>query len=229
MNFQSLLENCPKFFYINLNRSEDRKKRMEKMFQDHNLKFERVVAIDGNKIVQKDHRLSCYEEATTLSHLKAIEAFYKSGEENGIICEDDMSLEFLPLWKKSINQVMEEAPVDWEILELGYIIWPHNYHYLNKLYTPFIPIIFNSAISYVIKRKTAEFILSKHSFAQPNLHHYLKIRPVADVLIFDIVKTYTYKYSLFTYPDNNTSTIHNNHLDFHSQSKIEARKMFQTV
>jgi GR25 family glycosyltransferase involved in LPS biosynthesis len=209
-----------------MNRSSDRKERMEKMFEDLELSYERVVAIDGNKIIQKEPRLSQYEEATTLSHLRAIETFYKSGEEYGIICEDDMSLEFLPLWKKSITDVINEAPKDWQILELGYIIWPHNYPYLTKLYTPFIPIIFNSAIAYLIKRSTAEIILSKHSVGQPNLDKYLKIRPVADVLIFDIVKTYTYKYSLFTYPDNNTSTIHNNHLDFHIQSKVEARKMF---
>lgn len=220
------LENCPTFYYINLNRSPDRRERMEKMFDEHKLKYKRVSAIDGNKIQQKEPRLSQYEEATTLSHLLAIETFYKSGEEYGIICEDDMSLEFLPFWKKSITDVINEAPKDWDILELGYIIWPQNFHYLTELYTPFVPIVFNSAISYVVKRSTAEKILSKHSFFNPNLHLYTKIRPVADVIVFDIVKTYTYKYSLFTYPDNNTSTIHNNHLEFHKQSKIMAKKMF---
>jgi len=221
------LENCPKFYYINLNRSPERRERMEKMFEDHKLKYERVVAVDGNKIVQKEHRLNPYEEATMLSHLRAIEVFYKSGEEYGIICEDDMSLEFLPLWKSSITDVISNAPKDWEILELGYIIWPQNYRYLTDLYTPFVPIIFNSAISYVVKRSAAEKILSQHSFAKPNLHLYTKIRPVADVVVFDIVKTYTYKYSLFTYPDNNTSTIHDNHLEFHKQSKTMAKKMFE--
>jgi GR25 family glycosyltransferase involved in LPS biosynthesis len=222
----NLLQNCPKFFYINLNRSPERKERMEKMFTEYNLRFERIEAIDGNNLMNWDERLSKYEQGCTLSHLKAIENFYNSGEDFGIICEDDMTLEFLPYWKSPIQNVIKEAPNDWEIMLLGYIIFPSNYRYLQKLYNPFIPLVYNSTISYLINRKGAEKILSRHNLQNPNLEKYTKIRPVADVILYDIVKTYVYKYSLFIYPDNNTTTIHKEDSDFPKKSKMMAIKMF---
>ena len=220
------LKKCPKFYYINLDRSPDRKERMEKMFKQYKLDFQRVQAVDGKDFQTWDERLNPYEQGCTLSHLKAIEVFYQSGEEYGIICEDDMTFEFFPLWKKPIKKVIQEAPNDWEIIMLAYIIWPQNYQYLQQVYNPFIPIVYNSTLSYVINRSGAEKILKSHTLQNPNLGLYTKIRPVADVILYDIAKTYTYKYSLFTYPDNNNSTIHDAHSDFHTQSKIMARKMF---
>jgi GR25 family glycosyltransferase involved in LPS biosynthesis len=199
---------------------------MEKMFNQHKLNFQRIQAVDGKQLSSCDERLNPYEQGCTLSHLKAIETFYNSGDEYAIICEDDMTLEFLPLWKKPIRSVIKDAPSDWEIILLGYILWPQNYKYLQSLYNPFIPIIHNSTLSYLINRKAAEKILKNHTYQNPNLHLYTKIRPVADVILYDIVKTYVYQYSLFTYPDNNTSTIHDNHSNFHTQSKAIARKMF---
>jgi GR25 family glycosyltransferase involved in LPS biosynthesis len=220
------LKKCPKFYYINLDRSPERKERMENIFKQYKLDFQRIQAVDGKELSSWDQRLNPYEQGCTLSHLKAIEAFYESGEEYGIICEDDMTFEFFPLWKKPIKSIIQDAPSDWEIILLGYIIWPQNYKYLQTLYNPFIPIVYNSTLSYVINRQGAEKILKNHTYKTPNLHLYTKIRPVADVILYDIVKTYVYKYSLFTYPDNNTSTIHESHSDFHTQSKIMARKMF---
>lgn len=220
------LKKCPKFYYINLDRSPDRKERMEKMFTQYKLSFERIQAVDGKELSSWDDRLNPYEHGCTLSHLKAIEKFYKSGEEYGIICEDDMTLEFYPLWKKPIRKVIQEAPNDWEIIMLGYIIWPNHGNFIQQLYNPFIPIVYNSTLSYLISRQAAQKILKNHTLDNPNLHLYTKIRPVADVIIFDIVKTYVYKYSLFTYPDNNTSTIHESHSDFHTQSKKFVKELF---
>jgi GR25 family glycosyltransferase involved in LPS biosynthesis len=220
------LKKCPKFYYINLDRSPERKERIEKMFHQHKLHFQRIQAVDGKELTSWDERLNPYEQGCTLSHLKAIEEFYKSGEEMAIICEDDMTMEFFPYWNKPIKNVIGSAPSDWEIILLGYIIWPHNYKHLQNLYNPFMPIIYNSTLSYLINRSGAEKILTNHTLETPNLHLYTKIRPVADVIIYDIVKTYVYKYSLFTYPDNNSSTIHDHHSDFHTVSKIEAKKMY---
>jgi GR25 family glycosyltransferase involved in LPS biosynthesis len=221
------LKKCPKFYYINLDRSPERKERMEKMFQQFKLDFTRVQAIDGKQLTSWDQRLNPYEQGCTLSHLKAIEEFYQSGEEMAIICEDDMTMDFFPFWKTPMKNVIQKAPSDWEIILLGYIILPENYKFLQSLYNPFIPIVYNSTLSYLINRKGAEKILKNHTLQNPNLHLYTKIRPVADVILYDIVKTYVYKYSLFTYPDNNTSTIHDSHSNFHKLSKIQARKMFE--
>jgi GR25 family glycosyltransferase involved in LPS biosynthesis len=224
------LENCPPFFYINMNRSTDRRAKMEKLFHDFGISnYNRVEAVDGNKIVHLEPRLSKYEEATTLSHLKAVHEFYESGLDSAIICEDDLSLEWIDLWKKSLNEIINEAPIDFEILQLAYTLYPHNFHHIKQDYNPFLLVTFNGAMAYYITRKGAEKILKEHTYQNPRLNKYIKIRPVSDVLIFDLAKTYTYKYCLFTYPDDNKSTIHNDHLSIHINSKICAKMVYDKL
>lgn len=224
------LIDCPKFFYINLDRSSDRKVKMEQMFDSYGISsYERVEAVDGNQIVHLEPRLSVYEEATTISHLKAVEQFYHSNLESAIICEDDLSLEWIDLWKKSLRQIIQDAPSDCEILQLAYTLYPHNFHHISQEYNPFLLVTFNGAMAYYITRKAAEKILMQHTWHNPQLHLYQKIRPVSDVLIYDLAKTYTYKYCLFTYPDDNKSTIHDNHLIIHINSKICARNIFNKL
>jgi glycosyl transferase family 25 len=225
---RSMLNNCPKFYYINLERSKDRKQKMESLFQQYDLKYERVEAVDGNHLKNWDSRLNKYEQGCTMSHLKAIERFYQSDEDVGIICEDDMSFEFLPFWKNSIENVIHNKPEDCDILMLSYIIWPQGVKHLTKLYNEFQPLIFNSTCAYLINKKGASKILNNHTYLQPNLEKYTKIRPVADVFIYDLVKTYVYKYSLLIYPDNNTSTIHKNENGdhFHNLSKKITKQLY---
>jgi GR25 family glycosyltransferase involved in LPS biosynthesis len=224
------LENCPSFFYINMDRSKDRKKRMENLFHEYGItNYNRVEAVDGNAIDHLEPRLSKYEEATTLSHLKAVQDFYESGLDSAIICEDDLSLEWIDLWKKSLNEIIQQAPIDFEILQLAYTLYPHNFHHIKQDYNPFLLVTFNGAMAYYITRKGAEKILKEHTYQNPRLNKYTKIRPVSDVLIFDLAKTYTYKYCLFTYPDDNRSTIHQEHLIIHINSKICARKIFDIL
>ena len=223
----NLLLGCPKFYYINLEKSKERKNRMEKIFSDNNLDFERIDAIDGDKINYCYYRLDKYEYGCTLSHLKAIETFYKYGNnEYGIICEDDISLDFMPYWKKSISDIIQDAPKDWKIIMLSYTIAPKNLKYLNFFegdYHPFNQIIHSGAMCYCINKKGASELLKKHNFNHPNLDLFYKNRPVADVLIFESIKTYLYKYCLFTFPDDNSSTIHPEHISFHLETKELAK------
>jgi GR25 family glycosyltransferase involved in LPS biosynthesis len=209
MDPSKLFENCPYIYYINLNRSLDRKEEIEKNFNQLNLKYERIEAVDGNNLQKWDNRLSKYEHACTLSHLKAIEKFYNSENEIAIICEDDITLEFLPHWKTSLFNVYKNAPSDWEILMVSYIVWPVNHKYLEQLYNPFVACVHSGTGSYIINKKSAKKILEKHNLNNPRLENFTKIRPVADVIIYELVKTYVYKYSLFTFSDENVSTIHN--------------------
>jgi GR25 family glycosyltransferase involved in LPS biosynthesis len=229
-NQHPYLQSCPKIFYINMNRSQDRNQRMIKLFHEHGItNYERVEAVDGDKIPHLEQRLTVHEEATTMSHLKAVEQFYDSGLESAIICEDDISLEWIHLWKKPLHQIINEMPKDGEILQLGYTLYPHNFHHIKQDYNPFILVTFNGAMAYYITRIGAEKILLHHTWKNPRLYNYHKIRPVSDVVIFDLAKTYTYKYCLITYPDDNKSTIHDYHLSIHINSKICARKVFDIL
>jgi GR25 family glycosyltransferase involved in LPS biosynthesis len=220
----SLLVGCPKFYYINLNRSKDRKEIIEKAFNEHNVPFERIEGIDGNKLDNWDKRLNNGEYGCIMSHFKAIEKFHNSGEDVGIICEDDMTFEFLPYWKKSIKQIIEDAPIDWEIIMFSHIMLPHNFVYLNKDYSNFNQYVHSSTLCYCINNKAAGKFIQKHNIQSPNIQNFNKNRPVADVFIYETLKTYVYKYCLFTYSDTNTSLIHNDHLTVHMNSKEAAKK-----
>jgi GR25 family glycosyltransferase involved in LPS biosynthesis len=222
------LENCPKFYYINLDKSPERKNRMESQFKENNVLFERIDAIDGNNLKNSNRRLSNSELGCTLSHLKAIEKFYESGDNLGIICEDDLSFEFLPYWKTPIQSLIQQAPKDWNIIMLGYIISPENIKYLemfNGYYQPFNQSIHSSTLCYLINRNGAWNILKNHTLKNPNLDSFYKNRPVSDIFIFESSKTYCYKFCLFTFPDDNTSLIHPDHISFHMKTKEAAKKL----
>lgn len=224
------LKNLPRCYYINLQRSIERNNHMIRLFQQYGItNYQRIDAIDGQKIVHTEPRLLVSEEACTLSHLKAIETFYKSGLEDAIIFEDDISMEFINRWKTPLEQIIKQAPKDCEILQLAYTLYPHNFCHIKQDYNPFLLVTFNGAMAYYIKRKGAEKILENHNCSNPRLNEYLKIRPVSDVIIYDYAKTYTYKYCLFTYPDDNQSTIHNFHLGIHINSKACAVKVYDTM
>ena len=67
---------------------------MEKLFNHYKVKNIRISAIDGGD--NKDKR-AC---ACSASHMKTIKTFYESGEEIGIICEDDLSFEYKKILEK---------------------------------------------------------------------------------------------------------------------------------
>jgi GR25 family glycosyltransferase involved in LPS biosynthesis len=65
------------------------------------------------------------EYAILLSHLTAIETYLNTDFNNNkygiaLICEDDLSLDFINYWNIDIKTLLENAPVDWDILMLGY-------------------------------------------------------------------------------------------------------------
>ena len=194
------------FYWINLDKSNDRRIRMVQLLEKQKVKNIRISAIDGGE----DSKMRAC--ACSASHIKAIKTFYESGDEIGIICEDDISFEYKKYWRNNITNVIHEAPKDWEILQLGVIttwFWPYVIvKHSKQLYIPYHEYIY-STICYVINRKGAEKLLN------------IKETPsnTAELYIYKNVKTYTYKYPMFTYPTDNGSTIHSDHLPDHVYSK----------
>lgn len=122
------LEAC-KFFYINLDRAPDRREGMEKKLADANLAYERIVAIDGQKLTAKEKasadeaaymryhgkQLNPNEIGCYLSHIRALEAFLASDYEFGIILEDDV------LISANITRALETLLAhkdDWDVVKL---------------------------------------------------------------------------------------------------------------
>ena len=117
--------------YINLDRSLNRREIMEKQLPLVSNNYERVSAIDGQKLDNLDSGVingliftNDYPELThselgcTLSHLKAIKTAYDKGYKEALILEDDVLFYLKPLWPESLEEIVEKAPDDWEIIKI---------------------------------------------------------------------------------------------------------------
>jgi hypothetical protein len=117
-------------YWINLDRSEDRKKFMEKQFKQYNIKNNvRIEAIDGNTLNENVNypynyhhssgliKLTKCEIACTMSHIKAIKQAYLDDIDFALIMEDDCDFRYLNFQKKSIIELFEIAK-DAEVIQL---------------------------------------------------------------------------------------------------------------
>jgi GR25 family glycosyltransferase involved in LPS biosynthesis len=226
------LEGIDKIYWINLERSKDRYVDMTKMFKDpifNGISIERINAFDGK---EKDAtafftkpkgeiKITKLEYGCLLSHLQTIKAFSESNHEVALIMEDDATLEFKPYWKKTVKQIMDDAPLDWEIIQLSYIthIIPENEYTKidnNSNYT----IKYWSTCAYIIKKSAAKKIIDKTYLPYVNKYlTYDHIDCTADKYIYHVLNSYTYKYPLFIYKTQTESTIHNDDIKEHNETK----------
>ena len=197
------------FYWINLEQDITRRNSILDQFKKYNIKNVRIEAIAGS--TTKGKIIAC-----TQSHIKAINTFMTTNNNFAIICEDDLSFEWIKYWNKNIDQIILNAPSDWEIIQLAIIITGSKLN--NEFYTSdtnYLPHLrhYWSTLCYIINRKGAKKIM--------NLT--LDINQVdkytADCILYSTAKTYTYKYPMFTYIDNNTSHIHPTHIPVHEKSK----------
>jgi len=221
-------------YWINLEYSVDRYNNMMKILELFPVQNIRINAIDG-KNINIYNRFSANvfdktnsEYACLLSHLITIKQFSESEYDTCLILEDDVNLEFVKYWNASIKDIISKAPKDWEILMLTYITdtpLKSDYTYNNNnVY------IFSTA-AYILNKKAAIkfikeiYIDNKFTLGSDKIH-------TADEFLFDTFITYTYKYAYFIYENNNDSTIHTNHYEYHKKSKniiIETWKKFYNL
>ena len=216
-------------YWINLDRSPERRETMMQMFQDEafqGIPNHRISAIDGanpenvdNKMNTETKTIGDKEYACLLSHLEAIRAFQESEYKIGLICEDDINLEFKKYWKKSIREIIDEAPSDWEIIMLSYTLTYDSHPFWNWKtnktdYTNQLPA---GAMSYIINKEGAKKLSQDYVNDKYQIHQHTI--PVADMYVFYSVKTYCYKYPVFTYKSDNDSTLHESHISMHNDAK----------
>ena len=239
--------------YINLDRSLNRKKIMEKQLSIYSKHFERISAIDGKKIKNKmkdeidglkfinyfEH-LTVYEIGCTLSHLKAIKKGYDLGYEIFIVMEDDCCCSLSMFWNAKLSDIVKLAPNDWKVLQVC-IISNHcketeakfKKHNANK------PCWSNAAVIY--NREGARNILNKvldqdiffiRKFDKNN--KLISEVGAADYYIYNLANSYYYTLPLFIPLDMMVnSTIHRSHEKVHIISTINTLnnyfKLFPTI
>jgi GR25 family glycosyltransferase involved in LPS biosynthesis len=226
-------------YWINLDRSNDRRIHMKTIFQDpvfKDIQIERIPAIDGrnsNMVYPKLNFMykqkNDYEYACMLSHLETIRRFSRTNHDVALIMEDDITLELKKYWRKSVREIIENAPSDWEVIQLCYII---NGNRTNpkqfELYQRNIRNTCVSAAAYLINNKTAKKIINDiYIDGKYNLEHYIIHH--ADCYIFSKTITYTYKYPYFIYKSNNDSLLHPEDLNHHERSKLKVIEMYKNL
>lgn len=121
-------------YWINLDRSKDRRENSENNLKNINNKNIRISASDG--VLDSDENIygkftnvnkseinkniTRKEYACLLSHLEAIRQFANSDHEIALILEDDFTFEFSKYWNKPISEIINGAPCNWDIISLGF-------------------------------------------------------------------------------------------------------------
>jgi GR25 family glycosyltransferase involved in LPS biosynthesis len=115
-------------YYINLDRSEDRNKLINKQFDKYNItNVTRIQAIDGKELnmnnICKEYKLhknlNKYTTACTLSHIKAVKKAYEDGCDLALIMEDDCNFDYLKYKNQTIKELVLTNP-KYNIFQLGY-------------------------------------------------------------------------------------------------------------
>ena len=219
-------------YWINLDRSVDRYSHMHcSVINDPifaSMPKTRVSALDATKENLEDivnlrkfftlskKTMSAAEYGCLGSHLQAIRQFSLSNSKYALIFEDDVCLDFTPYWKKSISEIIDNAPSNWEILQLCYIIkqykptTDYDLHTLQKdMWSTAAYIISKPAAVQMMQRiyKGGKFCLHDNS------HHQ------ADRFLYQNCRTYTYKNCPFIYRTHNDSTIYPDFVYYHENSK----------
>ena len=223
-------------YWINLEKSKDRKKSMLEMFSDpcfQNTEIQRFNAINGNEtdvfkyLNIKAKQKSNSEYGCLLSHLETIRKFSDSPYKYALIMEDDLTLDYQKYWKKSLKTIIDKAPSDWDIIQLCYIttsgIIPKEEYELNT--NKYV-----SAAAYIIKKSSAKKLINNIYDAKQNKYNIEANRNHhADVYIFSKLKTYVYKYPYFIYKKNNYSTLHPRDVQEHSFSRDVITAMYNKI
>lgn len=234
-------------YYINMNRSTDRRSWMESQIKRFHIdQVERVIEVEGRADPSVDYvctfdNLSSSEIGCTLSHLRAIKLAYDRNLSEVLIVEDDASFLLSPYWKQPLSQYIAQAPKDWGVLKLFWDIpeqvpegdTVEEYRSLSRrtIYT----------VAYIINRSAMEQILQRVlRQGRFYLDRNLAEAGMADLYLFYMSEASIQVYHLYPaliFPNNCVlaSTIHDDHTHQHIYHALRAvtpyidRIMYQEI
>ena len=198
-----------KIYYINLDRSNDRNDKMINILSQINVPYERINAIDGNNLPDikninininlNSNSLSKYQLGCLLSHIKSINEFYLSDNNNCLILEDDISFVNLNFVNTDIKTIIHNSP-SFDILMLSKT-------YTQKISSMYIQYNYGiwGTMGYIITRNGAKKILNCVNVNRDYKEFDFKVEPeVADSFLYKYCNTLVYKYSIII--DNSTES-----------------------
>ena len=130
-------------------------------------------------------QLGCF-----LSHIKALRRAKELNLELVCIIEDDFLFDFAKVWKKPLLNILEEAPEDWEIINMTNFIFEKTFNY-KDFYISSKEKSFSSTMFYIINEKGIDKILKL--FERVEYSNKKKHRPVSDMFLYENTNSYTLK------------------------------------
>lgn len=144
-------------FYINMDRSMERRREIENFIQKHHLEknIVRFPAVDGSQYTSNSELTGANSLSTEfcfdvkkyppgvvgcfLSHILAVKKAHDLGLPYVVIAEDDVVLDTMKLWRYPLYEYLEKAPVDWE--------WLRFFEFSKQFHSPFlVPLLDSNAM-----------------------------------------------------------------------------------
>lgn len=161
----------PKYYYINLSASTERRKHMETFFESNLLpRYQRVEAYDvqregGYPAQNEECQLIPGEYGCLRSHLKAMRAFLEdktnAEDEWAFICEDDLDICDAAEFKRLGLHIARELPRNWGVYQCG--ITAVHEKLAEKPQPSRSPIHWRwglyGTVIYAVKRTTAQYLV----------------------------------------------------------------------
>ena len=203
------------FYYINLNKTIYRNDYLKSQIQHLQLnniyRIEGVYGLDvvngvytfsnGTKLFVKSHHTysNKSELGCILSHFVALYTSYMNGDQYSVILEDDVYLNIIKVWKKSLGDFIDGAPNNWKIIQLyeSSIIDDKKWYEIRDKHTCY------GTLAYLINREGMKSVLDyidMKSDDSGNMYCYIKeIKSynkgwdyTADNYIYNIVRDSVY-------------------------------------
>ena len=216
-----------KFYWINVDTQTKRAANMINQFNERKIENTRIDAVKPS--IENPTKVD-FERCCTFSHLKAIETFLDSKDDFALICEDDLSFEFEEFWDKSLEEIIQNAPNNWGIIQLAYILQSIEHKFKDKAnYFNYKTLSVSGTLAYIINRKCAKSLVDvfKKRRHIPTADCF-RTGIYASVEYYTSFNSFVYKYPMFTYPDNNDSLIGNS-LSLHVASKKQQMQYLKKI
>jgi hypothetical protein len=228
------LNNFPPVYYISL---EDQYERQNSMnLQLDSLSIENktmVIAYDGRIIDYKNndlvsgmyfHQMDSGQIAVVMSHLKAIKKwYYNSNDPYAIFFEDDMTLQTSEYWNFSWDDVMNNLPKNWKVIQLSLI--KENGMNEDDIKLQSRKWYNWSAGSYVITREYAKILINEYCDGENynlKINKDLRLIPLIENIIYIAAGKDAYTFPLFTEDTKHLSTFYPNLIeDTHKGGQIQ--------
>ena len=193
--YSNKLFGFPTAYYMSLEESEDRRKNLENQFSEYGIKLNPIISKrfdESDDVVTGKyvHQLNDGTKGCAVSHLKAVNHWYKStNEEYAFFFEDDLSLETVDFWDFTWNEFVEKLPSDWECVQLLTVRNNFDTFELRERYWDDW-----GASAYILKRDYAKKIID--NYCQENSYHLeipnTEVMPLIENILFTTIgKTYT--------------------------------------